>query len=103
MLDSGSSLDVKPKILLQYGAMGSKLAEIIFELEKPKIDLPFQLIRAFVKIFGKVPNFPLSLNRLNSLTNYGSYSSRNIEIDLGFSFAKTLENWITQYARELEK
>ena len=66
-------------------------------------DLPFQLIRAFVKIFGKVPNFPLSLNRLNSLTNYASYSSRNIEIDLGFSFAKTLENWITQYARELEK
>ena len=39
LLDSGSSLDVKPKILLQYGAMGSKLAEIIFEINNPKIGL----------------------------------------------------------------
>ena len=39
LLDSGSSLDVKPKILLQYGAMGSKLSEIIFEINNPKIGL----------------------------------------------------------------
>ena len=39
LLDSGSSLDVKPKILLQYGAMGSKLAEIIFEIHNPKVGL----------------------------------------------------------------
>jgi len=39
LLDSGSSLDVKPKILLQYGAMGSKLAEIIFGINNPKIGL----------------------------------------------------------------
>ena len=39
LLDSGSSLEVKPKILLQYGAMGSKLAEIIFEINNPKIGL----------------------------------------------------------------
>ena len=39
LLDAGSSLDVKPKVLLQYGAMGSKLAEIIFEIDNPKIGL----------------------------------------------------------------
>lgn len=39
LLDSGPSLEVKPKILLQYGAMGSKLAEIIFEINNPKIGL----------------------------------------------------------------
>jgi len=39
LLDSGSSLEVKPKVLLQYGAMGSKLAEIIFEINNPKIGL----------------------------------------------------------------
>ena len=39
LLDSGSSLDVKPKVLLHYGAMGSKLAEIIFEINNPKIGL----------------------------------------------------------------
>ena len=39
LLDSGSSLDVKPKILLQYAAMGSKLAEILFENDNPKIGL----------------------------------------------------------------
>ena len=39
LLDSGSSLDVKPKVLLQYGAMGSKLAEIIFGINNPKIGL----------------------------------------------------------------
>ncbi len=39
LLDSGSSLDVKPNILLQYGAMGSKLAEIIFGINNPKVGL----------------------------------------------------------------
>lgn len=39
LLDSGSSLDVKPKILLQYGAMGSKLAEILLGIDNPKIGL----------------------------------------------------------------
>ncbi len=39
LLDSGSSLDVKPIILLQYAAMGSKLAEIIFGISNPKIGL----------------------------------------------------------------
>ncbi len=39
LLDSGSSLDVKPKILLQYGAMGSKLAEILLEKDNPKVGL----------------------------------------------------------------
>ncbi|MEC7925990.1 MAG: phosphate acyltransferase PlsX [Actinomycetota bacterium] len=39
LLDSGSSLDVKPKILLQYAAMGSKLAEIIIGIDNPKIGL----------------------------------------------------------------
>tara|TARA_B100001250_G_scaffold132579_1_gene113229 strand:+ start:57 stop:1028 length:972 start_codon:yes stop_codon:yes gene_type:complete len=39
LLDSGSSLDVKPNILLQYGAMGSKLAEIIFGIKNPKVGL----------------------------------------------------------------
>jgi len=39
LLDSGSSLDVKPKILLQYGAMGSKLAEVILGINNPTIGL----------------------------------------------------------------
>lgn len=39
LLDSGSSLNVKPKILLQYGAMGSKLAEVILGINNPKIGL----------------------------------------------------------------
>ena len=39
LLDSGASLDVKPKILLQYGLMGSKLAEILFNNSNPKVGL----------------------------------------------------------------
>tara|TARA_B100001996_G_scaffold165829_1_gene126419 strand:+ start:54 stop:1025 length:972 start_codon:yes stop_codon:yes gene_type:complete len=39
LLDSGSSLEVKPKILLQYGAMGSKLAEVILGINNPTIGL----------------------------------------------------------------
>ena len=39
LLDSGASLDVRPKVLLQYAAMGSKLAEILFENDNPKIGL----------------------------------------------------------------
>tara|TARA_B100001250_G_scaffold414492_1_gene453222 strand:+ start:58 stop:1029 length:972 start_codon:yes stop_codon:yes gene_type:complete len=39
LLDSGSSLDAKPRILLQYGAMGSKLAEVLLGVNNPKIGL----------------------------------------------------------------
>ncbi len=39
LLDSGSSLDVKPKIFYQYAVMGSKLFEILFEKENPRIGL----------------------------------------------------------------
>jgi len=38
-LDSGASLEVKPKILFQYGLMGSKLAEILFEIDNPRVGL----------------------------------------------------------------
>ena len=39
LLDSGASLDVKPKILFQYGVMGAKLAEILFNNSNPKVGL----------------------------------------------------------------
>ena len=39
LLDSGASLDVKPKILFQYGVMGAKLAEILFNKSNPKVGL----------------------------------------------------------------
>ena len=39
LLDSGASLDVKPKILVQYGVMGAKLAEILFNKSNPKVGL----------------------------------------------------------------
>tara|TARA_B100002019_G_C21253685_1_gene592633 strand:- start:1254 stop:2219 length:966 start_codon:yes stop_codon:yes gene_type:complete len=39
LLDSGASLEVKPKILYQYALMGSRLAKIILEIDNPKIGL----------------------------------------------------------------
>ena len=39
LLDSGANLDVKPKVLLQFAAMGSKFAEVIFEIPSPRIGL----------------------------------------------------------------
>lgn len=39
LLDSGASLDVKPKVLLQFAAMGSKFAEVIFDIPSPRIGL----------------------------------------------------------------
>lgn len=38
-LDSGANVDVKPKTLLYFAAMGSKFAEILFEIESPKVGL----------------------------------------------------------------
>lgn len=72
-------------------------------VKTPEIDLPFSIVTAFVKLLERLPKFPLSSTRLNSLSNYGSYSSRSIEMDLGFSFTKTLEKWVTQYAKDLKK
>ena len=39
LLDSGASLDVMPKILFQYGVMGAKLAEILFNKSNPKVGI----------------------------------------------------------------
>ena len=39
LVDSGANLEVKPKILYQFAVMGSKLAELLFDIESPKIGL----------------------------------------------------------------
>ena len=39
LLDSGASLDVKPKILYQFAVMGSKLAEVLLQLDNPRVGL----------------------------------------------------------------
>ena len=39
LLDSGASLEVKPKVLLQFAAMGSKFAEVLFKIPSPRVGL----------------------------------------------------------------
>ena len=39
LVDSGANLEVKPKILYQFAVMGSKLAELLFDIKNPKIGL----------------------------------------------------------------
>jgi len=39
LVDSGANLEVKPKILYQFAVMGSKLAQLLFDIESPKIGL----------------------------------------------------------------
>ena len=39
LLDSGASLEVKPKVLLQFAAMGSKFAEVLFNIPSPRVGL----------------------------------------------------------------
>ena len=39
VLDSGASLEVKPKVLLQFAAMGSKFAEVLFNIPSPRVGL----------------------------------------------------------------
>ena len=38
-LDSGASLEAKPKVLYQYAVMGAKLFEILFDVKNPKVGL----------------------------------------------------------------
>mgnify|MGYP001274637141 FL=1 len=39
LVDSGANLEVKPKILYQFAVMGSKLSELLFEIDNPRIGL----------------------------------------------------------------
>lgn len=39
LLDSGANLEVKPVHLLQFGVMGSLLAEIVYGMERPRVGL----------------------------------------------------------------
>ena len=39
LVDSGANLEVKPKVLYQFAIMGSKLSELLFDIENPRIGL----------------------------------------------------------------
>ena len=39
LLDTGASSEVKPKVLLQFAAMGSKFAEVLFNIPSPRVGL----------------------------------------------------------------
>jgi nucleoside-diphosphate-sugar epimerase len=56
-----------------------------FNINYPIISMPKFIIIFLVMMLGSILNFPLSLNRVHSLTNLTSYSSKKISDILNFS------------------
>ena len=55
LVDSGANLEVKPKVLYQFAIMGSKLSELLFDIENPRIGLialasDFMIERDFINV-----------------------------------------------------
>jgi nucleoside-diphosphate-sugar epimerase len=67
-------------------------------VKQPSIYVPKGVVMFIVKIFGKIPKFPLTQNRLNALSNNCIYDSNKIKKTLGFSFKKNLEVRFREYA-----
>ncbi len=64
------------------------------------LKIPEFLVRKIVRIFGKIPKFPLTEKRLNALTNTCKYDSFKIQKELRFSFKEGLDIRFEQYAEK---
>lgn len=69
----------------------------------PRLRFPEWPIRLLVKIFGRVPRFPLTERRLDALTGCCRYDSSAIANELGFSFRVGLEEAFRRYAQSIRQ
>jgi hypothetical protein len=59
------------------------------------------LIRKLVRVFAKVPGFPLTNSRIDALTGHCRYDSEKIRVELGFKFKSPIESKFFQFASDL--
>ncbi len=60
---------------------------------------PEGLVRIIAGIFGIIPGFPLTLLRVDALTNKCIYESSKIQTKLGFKFSMTLEESLKLFSK----
>ena len=69
----------------------------------PQKRLPESLLRAVVAVAGNIPRFPLSLSRVDALTNRAVYLTDRIESELGYKNKISIEEGIGELARYCKK
>ena len=62
---------------------------------------PEILVKRLVRIFGKLPKFPLTVSRINALTGHCHYDSTKIINELGFEFHLSLESRFVEFASKV--
>jgi len=72
-------------------------------LDRKIFRFPEQLIRKLVQFFSVIPNFPLTISRIDALTGRCYYDSSKIMSELGFKFKLTLENSLVEFVADLDK
>lgn len=90
-------------IVSDYGTIEDMASSIAMGLNvrPPKFRIPLKFARYLAFSFGWVPKWPLSLGRVNALTNRSQYSTKKIENDLGWSVTVPLSQGMKDLAEKV--
>jgi len=69
--------------------------------KEPSLKLPEIPLRLFTRLLEKLPLFPLSIDRINALTNHTFFDSQKIQDELDFTYHQKLSASLADYARSL--
>ena len=71
-------------------------------VKAPSLRLPMRPVHLLVKLLDRLPNFPLTKNRLDALTGHCLYDSSSIVGELGFNFQVRLDKAFYCYAKSIK-
>lgn len=72
------------------------------DTEPPNLRVPEFIVKPIAKVFGGLPGFPLTEDRLSAMTRSCRYDSSLICNELGFSFHQSLAAAFENYARSIQ-
>lgn len=65
----------------------------------PRLRIPYKVAQLVGATFGKLPGFPLTLSRVDALTNRSIYANARIERELGYRHVITMEEGLQELTR----
>ncbi len=103
LIECGILNEAKNKVFnISNGGTIEELVEVIVSAlgcRRPLLRLPEGLIRFIASVLSVLPNFPLSMSRVEALSSYAQYPANKIRNELGFIPKVTLNYGMEEMCR----
>jgi len=74
----------------------------VFDVKEPVLRMPEYVVRILVKLFDRIPRFPLTQARVDALTGRAVYSIKKIANELQYRHVISMENGLIEMANYLK-